>query len=196
MAPRMRITTIEAMSKLRPELFSGVFKHAPVATVDSTVSDGIVHLPEDKPLLLAYATAMGAGEDIALDTAELLSEMGVATRTVDFYDIRLDHLLNSEQALFIISTYVCGSAPDMAEDFKTQVMNQPAPLSHLRYGLLALGDSIYDDDYCRFGYAFDDWLKASNATPWFARVDVDDEDENDLNRWNTLLSSLALAASA
>ena len=48
-------------------------------------------------------------------------------------------------------------------------------LSGLRYAVLALGDSEYAQ-FCGFGRALDEWLRAQGAQPLFDRVDVDNGD--------------------
>ena len=63
-------------------------------------------------------------------------------------------------------------------------------LSGLRYAVLALGDSEYAQ-FCGFGRALDEWLRAQGAQPLFDRVDVDNGDAAALRHWQHHLGLLA-----
>ncbi|HEX7340240.1 MAG TPA: flavodoxin domain-containing protein [Rhodanobacteraceae bacterium] len=142
------------------------------------------------PLLLAFATQTGAAETIAKATRDVLTTRGVDVRLIEFYDLDRHILENASQALFVVSTTCDGDPPDMAEDFRKQVMAAPAALPGLMYGLLALGDHDYDD-FCGFGRAFDTWLDASGAHAWFDRIEVDDEDPDTIAHWHRAVQLLA-----
>ena len=84
-------------------------------------------------------------------------------------------LQRARHVLFVASTFGDGEAPDNAHAFCRQVMSQQLPLAHLRYGLLALGDSSYDL-FCGFGRSLEDWLHSCGAQPLFDSVLADDGD--------------------
>ena len=56
--------------------------------------------------------------------------------------------------------------------------------------MLALGDSEYAQ-FCGFGRALDEWLRAQGAQPLFDRVDVDNGDAAALRHWQHHLGLLA-----
>lgn len=144
-------------------------------------------------LLIAYATQNGLAEDLAWATHEQLHAAGVASQVLEFGELDLAALQGATQALFLASTTCDGDPPDMAEAFSRTAMAQAAALAHLHYGLLALGDRAYED-FCGFGRTLDEWLRASGAQPWFARIEVDDEDAAALERWHAQVAALAPAA--
>ncbi len=142
------------------------------------------------PILIAFATQNGAAQDIAEATLEQLEMAGNDVQMIDFYDMTLDVLEQAGQVLFVSSTTYDGEPPDMAEEFCNQVMATPAELGQLHYALLALGDRSYDF-FCGFGHRLDDWLRASGAHPWFNLIEVDDEDEQAIERWYARVAALA-----
>src|SRR5690606_42009468 len=77
-------------------------------------------------------------------------------------------LASARRILFLVSTTGEGDAPDNAGAFLRRVMAAERPLPDLRYGLLALGDSDYDN-FCAFGRRLDHWLQHQGAQPLFDR---------------------------
>ncbi|HET7301297.1 MAG TPA: flavodoxin domain-containing protein [Oleiagrimonas sp.] len=140
-------------------------------------------------VLLVYATQTGAAESIAEATREQLEMAGIYAHMVDFYDLNLVMLERSSQVLFVVSTTFDGDPPDMGEAFYQSVMQHPATLPRLQYGVLALGDRAYDQ-FCGFGHNLDGWLRASGAKPWFDIIEVDDEDEQAIERWHGQVACL------
>lgn len=67
-------------------------------------------------------------------------------------------------------------------------MQQSLDLAHLKYAVLALGSKEYPDSYCRFGYVVDAWLKQCKAQALFDLVEVDNANNEDIQRWNQALS--------
>lgn len=143
------------------------------------------------PLLVAYATQTGIAELHAHDTCRALQAAGVPTRLLDFDSLSLQALHTADRALFLVSTSYDGDPPDMAEAFHRDAMGRSAQLAHLRYGLLMLGDSYYDD-FCGFGRRLQRWLQASGARPLFEPIAMDDEDPAALARWREGIGATVL----
>jgi sulfite reductase (NADPH) flavoprotein alpha-component len=95
-------------------------------------------------------------------------------------------LARTERALFVAATAGEGDVPDGAVSFLRH-LESPAPLAHLRYAVLALGDRAYTH-YCAFGHALDGWLPRSGAQPLFDLVEV--HDRAALRRWRHELREL------
>lgn len=132
--------------------------------------------------LVIYATQMGAAEALAHETAAYLRQAGATAELMAFDTLPATGLPSAQPTLLIASTSYDGDAPDMAEQFETQHMRQPAALGGLRYGLLSLGDRGYAD-FCGFGRRLHAWLTASGAQPLFPPIEVDDEDPAALLAW-------------
>lgn len=133
-------------------------------------------------LLIAFASQTGQAEELAWMTASSLSEAGVPARVTLLGDLEPGDLRAAGRALIIASTTGEGDGPDAMSWFARRHMAEPADLSGLSYGLLALGDRTYAD-FCGFGRALDSWLLRSGATPLFDRIEVDDGDAGAIRHW-------------
>ncbi|MFG0601249.1 sulfite reductase subunit alpha [Delftia sp. WSY_4] len=142
------------------------------------------------PLLVAYASQTGQAEELARETARLLHTAGESVHlcALDAVDVKL--LAQTQRALFIASTYGEGDPPDNAALFLAHSMAQAQDLSHLQYGLLALGDRQYAQ-FCGFGRALDGWLRAAGASPWFERIEMDNGAPQALTAWQHQLTQIS-----
>lgn len=139
---------------------------------------------------VVYASQTGFAGQLARQTMQSLQVAGVPARLHGIDTMTLDELRRASRVLFVVSTTGDGEPPDMALAFSRLGMKQPAQLAGLRYGLLALGDSDYED-YCGFGRQLQRWLQASGAQPLFDPVEVDSEDEASLRHWQHHLAMLS-----
>jgi sulfite reductase (NADPH) flavoprotein alpha-component len=155
----------------------------------ASVSLGDVAPLDESSLLIAYAGQTGFSDQLARQTTQSLIAAGTAVHLQPLGEIDTCGLARTKRALFVVSTTGEGDAPDSAACFVRQAMTAPADLSGLRYGLLALGDSDYDE-YCAFAHALDRWLRNCGATPLFDPVEVDNGDCGALRRWQHHLGKL------
>jgi sulfite reductase (NADPH) flavoprotein alpha-component len=146
--------------------------------------------PDGPPLLVAYASQTGTAEDLARRTAQALRAGQVPVRIAGLDALDAAALAATRRAVFVVSTTGEGDAPDSAARFVRKVMGTRAELFGLDYGLLALGDSGYEQ-YCSFGRRLDAWLQAQGARPLFDRVEVDDGEAGALRHWQYHLGHLA-----
>jgi sulfite reductase (NADPH) flavoprotein alpha-component len=140
--------------------------------------------------LIAYASQTGFAEQLAWQTARALHTGGVSAQVLALSDVDHDMLAKTERALFIVSTYGEGDAPDNASLFFDKLMHTPATLPQLHYGLLMLGDRSYTR-FCGFGRALAAWLQASDAQPLFAPIPVSNEDAAALQAWQHQVNHIA-----
>src|SRR5690606_37743838 len=136
--------------------------------------------------IILYASQTGTAIELAQRTAQAFGNQA-ALLAID--ELTPNQLSGYEQALFIVSTYGEGDAPDMAQAFHEQMQSASAgtALSDLHAGILALGDSSYQH-FCGFGMALDDWLQQQGATLLFDTVCVDRGDPAALATWSEHLS--------
>ncbi len=66
-------------------------------------------------------------------------------------ELTVQDLLQSRNALFIVSTFGDGEAPDSARGFERKLLGRPLALEMLNYAVLALGDRQYALRFSRTG---------------------------------------------
>ncbi|MEH3098960.1 sulfite reductase flavoprotein subunit alpha [Sphingomonas adhaesiva] len=137
-------------------------------------------------LLVVHASQTGHAERLARLSAAAFP----GATLCPLADVRADRLRQATRALFVVSTYGEGQAPDRARRFEAQVMAAPADLAGLDYAVLALGDRDYAD-FCAFGQRVDAWLHASGGRRLFDRVELDGDDRDAERHWQQQLAALA-----
>jgi len=143
-------------------------------------------------MLVTWASQTGFAQQLAERTIDNLASTGMTVLAYPISQLNLARLSESGHILFILSTTGEGDAPDQALSFVQGVMDEDASLPALRYGVLALGDSKYQQ-FCGFGHRVDRWLRRTGATPLFDLVEVDNGDPGSLRHWQHHLGVLANA---
>ena len=139
--------------------------------------------------LIGFASQSGFAEQLAWQTAGQLQSAGQSVRVRALANVGEADLQQAGQALFVVSTFGDGEAPDTARGFERKVLSGACALHGLRYGLLALGDRQYSQ-FCGFAHRLDQWLDARGAQPLFASIEVDNADPTALQHWQQQLSLL------
>ncbi|TFY98594.1 flavodoxin domain-containing protein [Ramlibacter rhizophilus] len=105
------------------------------------------------------STADDVAQAIQMDCADLVDEIEVCL--MDGLDISAF----DEDALYLIcsSTYGSGDVPDNAYELYDSLDTAPRYLGHVRYGVIALGDSGYAQTFCFGGKKFDQRLSDLGA---------------------------------
>lgn len=105
-------------------------------------------------------TAECVAQAIEMDCADLVEAIEVTLMdglNIDVFD---------EPALFLVctATYGSGDVPDNAQGLMASLCSQPKPLTHVRYGVMALGDQgSYPMTFAQGGRAFDEKLQDLGA---------------------------------
>lgn len=147
------------------------------------------------PVAILYGSQSGNGEQLAQRLAARLAEQRVPHRMLDMIDCRKKDLESAATLLVIVSTHGDGEPPDRAIPLHELLHGRKAPrLAHLRYSVLALGDSSYDK-FCETGRQFDARLEALGATRLVPRSDCDVDFEGPAQQWIEAIAT-ALPASA
>ena len=144
--------------------------------------------PNATPWLIAYASQTGVSEQLAWRTATSLQEAHQPVTVKPVQQLTEADLKDAKQILFVASTYGTGEAPDLASSFEKKWLNTSLDLSHLSYAVLALGSKEYPDSYCSFGHKIAAWLKQNNAKALFSTIEVNNADNDDIQRWNESLA--------
>lgn len=153
-----------------------------------------VVLAEGVSILIVYASQTGTAEHLATQTAQSLQTASMPVRLMDMEQLDAEALCVAGRVLFVVSTTGEGDAPDSAARFVRQCMQGAAiDLAGLQYGLLALGDSDYED-FCGFGRRLQHWLQSCAAQPLFDPVEVNNGDPAALRHWQHHLALLSGAS--
>lgn len=136
-----------------------------------------------KPLVLLYGSQTGTAEGLAKKTAKAAEKIGFAPKLVDMAKYESVDLAKEENVLVITSTYGDGDPPDNAQAFWSYLRADTAPpLAHLRYSVLALGDTNYAA-FCQFGKLCDERLEKLGAQRVHPRVDCDVDYDAPAKAW-------------
>ena len=139
--------------------------------------------------LIGFASQSGFAEQLAWQTAGQLQAAGLPVTVQPLGSVSQDQLRQSENALFVVSTFGDGEAPDSARGFERSVLGQDLSLKGLNYSVLALGDRQYAH-FCGFARRLHFWLTNQGGNPLFAPVEVDSGDTGALLHWQQQLGQL------
>ncbi|MDU9406817.1 sulfite reductase flavoprotein subunit alpha [Pseudomonas sp. zfem001] len=143
--------------------------------------------------LVGFASQSGFAEQLAWQSAGQLQAAGIPVRVEPLSRLDADSLSRAQKALFVVSTFGDGEAPDAAQGFERKVLGGSLPLGQLSYAVLALGDRQYEN-FCGFARRINDWLGLQGAHRLFDSVEVDGDDQAALQHWQQQLSELTGAA--
>ncbi len=139
--------------------------------------------------LVAFASQSGMAEQLAWQSASQLQAAGHGVRVRSLAQLDDDDWQATQRAVFVVSTFGDGQAPDNARGFERKVLGQAYALGHIRYALLSLGDRQYPD-FCGFGQRLQGWLDQHGARAEFTPVEVDNADAQALRHWQQQLGQL------
>ena len=139
--------------------------------------------------LIGFASQSGFAEQLAWQTAGHLQAAGLPVRVQPLAAVSEEDLQQASNALFVVSTFGDGEAPDSARGFERKILGQPLGLSALKYSVLALGDRQYPH-FCGFATRIRQWLAERGAQSLFSPVQVDSGDPEALHHWQVHLSQL------
>lgn len=139
--------------------------------------------------LIGFASQSGLAEQLAWQSAGQLQAAGLAVQVRALAELGKSDLRQARRALFVVSTFGDGEAPDSARVFERKVLGQPWALNNLSYALLALGDRQYPQ-FCGFARRLQAWLDERGASSAFSPVEVDNADQAALQQWQQELAQL------
>lgn len=148
------------------------------------------HSNGEESWLIGFASQSGLAEQLAWQSAGQLQAAGMPVRVEPLARLDGAALAETRNALFVVSTFGDGEAPDNARGFERKVLGQASQLAGLSYAVLALGDRQYEQ-FCGFGRRLQAWLQGQGAKALFDPVEVDNADQQALQHWQQRLAQLS-----
>ncbi len=156
---------------------AGLYSYAPAQEIESNPMRVVV----------LYGSQTGTAEGLARKFAKHLKTAGFEAVLTSLEGYVPATLAAEHHAIFIVSTYGEGEAPDAAQPFFQQLCVEHFPLlGNLSYALFALGDSHYEH-FCQFGKDLDAKLHGLGATRLMDRIDSDVEVDAPYAAWKSAI---------
>ncbi|QIL73793.1 nitric oxide synthase (plasmid) [Diaphorobacter sp. HDW4B] len=167
-------------------------KKARAAREEQATLAGDAGVAEDgtvQAIVVIHASQAGHAQQLAARTVARLRNAGKAAQLLPIAALDLQTLQRFSQVLWIASTFGDGQPPDVAKRFARHLQQTSGnPLSHQRFGLLALGDRQYAA-FCGFGMSLAEQLQRLGAQPLFPPITMDGEEDQAWQDWSTNISS-------
>lgn len=146
-------------------------------------------------LHILYGSHTGNCEALAHTFADKAKAKGIEVVLSDMSSFKTRDLKKVSNLAVLVSTHGIGEPPVQAEELHSFLHGKKASqLAHIKYAVLALGDSSYVD-FCQTGKDFDAILEKLGAQRLCDRIDCDVDFEDEAETWQSnVLSKLSTAA--
>lgn len=142
---------------------------------------------------IVYGTETGNSKKVAVDFSNRLKKQGIHSKIKSLEQYRLTDLSKESCLLVVVSTQGDGEPPAAAKKFYDHIQQNELSLSHLKYGVLALGDSSYPL-FCKTGEDVDNRLNQLGAQRIIPIKKCDVDFESDATAWIDQLINAAITS--
>src|SRR5215831_8369535 len=144
-------------------------------------------------ITIAYGTETGNSKKLATEFATQAKKSGITAKLVSLDQYRLNDLAKEEFFFTIISTQGEGEPPATAKKFYDHIYRNGFRLDHIKYGVLALGDTSYPL-FCKAGEDVDAQLHKLGGKRIVSLQKCDTDYETTAKDWfSKVLQELSLS---
>jgi MioC protein len=102
----------------------------------------------DKTIVLLVASMSGTAEMVADELAQEIASQGLTVKIISMEKAKLSLFAQHQTFVICSSTYGEGDIPDNGHAFYAELTDQRPDLSHIRFGVVGLGDMTYFTTFC------------------------------------------------
>lgn len=154
----------------------------PLTAVQPPLQAGFTEQNTVRKITLAYGTETGNSKKLATSLAGIIKKKGVQVKLTDLSQYKPKDLAKEEFFFVVISTQGEGDPPILAKKFYDYLYENEINLSHLKFGVLALGDSSYPL-FCKTGEDVDSRFEILGAQRVIPLKKCDIDYEQDTENW-------------
>lgn len=131
--------------------------------------------------IVTYASETGTAKQIAELTSTRLQQLDFHTKVLELNQLVACQAAPKQGLLMVLSTTGEGDAPRNGAKLM-QHKQLPLPITAIRYGILALGDSRYTH-FCGFALQTENWLNRGGAKALFPTILVNQGAPDAISSW-------------
>jgi len=135
-----------------------------------------------KKISILFGTETGNAKRLATELSARCKKQGIQVKVKSLENFSLQDLVNEEFLFAIVSTQGDGEPPLAAKSFFESLENSSPSLEHLKFGVLALGDSSYPL-FCKAGEDLDHRLEILGGKRVIPIQKCDTDYTQDSNHW-------------
>jgi len=124
-------------------------------------------------IVIFVGTESGNAQMVAEALNDELGRLDHEVEIVEEFDDALDALEGHDTLIIACSTHGLGELPDNIIPLIDAMKAETPDLSHMKYGVIALGDQTYSDTFCKAGKDVDATFAACGAKRIGDRLEVD-----------------------